>query len=215
MKSTICVNIPASLMKDYFIAVRDRFDAAQNIVSAICAIKTFPQTTQLPEYGLVLSICHFKRLFIINGNSIVSLAFPFHLTCNEESILDFRCTTGLELDNLTLANLKTLLNGMKNLGFWDFVSIENSSDLGATGTLDLLETSLWDALRSIISEDDGYLRYDYDDSERTDEIIHPASHIDLNYSNAASLKLGFRQKIGMVTLVEMLDKKERCYFIES
>jgi hypothetical protein len=60
----------------------------------------------------------------------------------------------------------------------------------------------------------GYIRYDYDE-EHEKGVMHPLHHLDINYSNQSTYKIGLKEEIDSITLKEILDIKNDCWFLNS
>ena len=60
----------------------------------------------------------------------------------------------------------------------------------------------------------GYIRYDIDFSNRIDPIKHPPHHLDINYDNASTFKIGLSKGINFDEFISILSIKEKCYFLK-
>lgn len=69
-----------------------------------------------------------------------------------------------------------------------------------------MESDLWSVIKVLMTFEPCYIRYDYD-VENFEEKIHPLHHIDVNYSDIGTFKLGFNDSIQILERLE-LDKFE-------
>jgi len=71
---------------------------------------------------------------------------------------------------------------------------------------------LWGLLIELLNSEDGYLRFDHD-AERENGHLHPLNHADLFYTNGATFKLGFHEKIKLDHAVDVLNLDTDCYYL--
>lgn len=152
------------------------------------------------DYGLK------KRLFFTvydQGKKILkhfSFIFPFNVS-HTESGVNFKLNNReIVIDLYTLEILSTLC---KNNWFSDtneenhdiLTFIESYEDLLYDFNIpEEMESDLWSVIKTLITFEPGYIRYDYD-IDNYEEYVHPLHHIDVNYSDIGTFKLGFNNNI--------------------
>lgn len=151
-----------------------------------------------------------SRLFCTlgDGRKIFSIAFPFGVT----RILDeyrFISREGVEIDNKVSSIILSLI-GKENEGifssqdFSQFIDpIIDSSDF---------HPEIWSLVRELMLAEDGYLRYDWD-AVRSDGHRHPLHHLDVNYSNGGTFKVGLNTHVDCNTLISILDAATDCHYL--
>ena len=136
------------------------------------------------EIQIVLCIDKMSRLFISNDKSIHSFRFPFFI---DDINGRFKVhNKDLEIDNEATSLLLSF--------FGEFEGMESIYDL--------------------LVFDPGYVRYDIDFSDRLDPLNHPAHHLDINYDNASTYKLGLSKEIDFDEFINILNINKKCYFLK-
>lgn len=194
---------------EYLKAVRSKKDV---IVLWMETIKNFivsqPTTAELAEAELTILIGSMSRLFCTlgGGGKIFSIAFPFGVTKSEDQYV-FHTREGVEIDSRVSSIVISLLQTGNLLGAQDFGNfldpiLENSDS----------DPQLWALVRELMLAEDGYLRYDFDEVRR-DGHRHPLHHIDVNYSNGGSFKVGLNNSVDRTTLTAILDSTTDCHYL--
>ena len=62
--------------------------------------------------------------------------------------------------------------------------------------------------------EDGYLRFDFHDTENFNEDFHPLHHIDLYYTNSNTFKLGLEEEMSLKKNIKIIDITEKCFNIK-
>lgn len=73
---------------------------------------------------------------------------------------------------------------------------------------------LKDITINLLTMEDGYIRYDHDDSMEHKN-NHPIYHLDICYSNAATYKIGLEQSFLTDSFIQFLDNYEPRYFLKQ
>ena len=145
-----------------------------------------------------------NRIFYILDKKIFSVTNPFSIGCKEEQIVI--SLKNINLDSKKLSNLKyinsKLREGAKDIDFLDLLSNEYGLD------------ELYSLMRSLLSIEYGYLRYEQDDNNASDE-YHPRFHIDINCSNACTFKLGLYEAIEFEWLKNCLDNTVQRKYLHN
>lgn len=166
-----------------------------------------------------LCIDKMSRLFIPEKEKtdgeilkIYSIAFPFSYN-SEHHILSFN---QININNLLNSCMKSVIDvcyGVlpetmeKILDYcWDTCS-EYELPSPQSENLVALFTEL-------LTFDIGYVRYDYDEKHQNG-VLHPLYHLDINYSNQSTYKIGLIQPIDTLKLESILDTKRECWFLKE
>ena len=78
-----------------------------------------------------------------------------------------------------------------------------------------LEDNLHDGLKLVeylFVCEPGYLRFDYD-QDNENGALHPLNHIDINYSDYGSYKIGLSESIDYLKFIDILNIKTNCYYL--
>lgn len=148
-----------------------------------------------------------RRITIHTPNKTFSATFPFSVL-DMDGVTRFYLSSGIEINSRISSEVISILTFAK--------PFENDEVLGL---LDDLEQSsgdpdtLWRVLGELIQADDGYVRLDHD-PDRENGDLHPLDHIDIFYSQSATFKIGLRQKYEATQLLDVLDIRSDCSFLE-
>ena len=70
-------------------------------------------------------------------------------------------------------------------------------------------------LHYLLMFEDGYLRFDFKDTENYDVLKHPENHIDFFYTNANSFKLGIEYNSKLTKHLDIIDRDKNCFYISD
>lgn len=126
-----------------------------------------------------------------------SFIFPFSIIITEKTINFKLVNRDIMIDLYILEILNTL---SKNNWFSDsnennydsFTAFEHYIDLiGEFSPDQATEAEIWSVIQKLLTFEPGYLRYDYD-LENFKDKVHPLHHLDVNYSEIGTFKLGLQ-----------------------
>ena len=163
------------------------------------------------DLRIVIYINKMKRLFYCTKNKIQSLCFPFTIISNENSV-EFLHEKYL-LDYSKISILK---------GVFKRSSMTTLTELNDELLVDDYYNSLCENEKEIIKQvllfltifEDGYLRFDFHDTENFNEDFHPLHHIDLYYTNSNTFKLGLEEEMSLKKNIKIIDITEKCFNIK-
>ena len=69
-------------------------------------------------------------------------------------------------------------------------------------------------LTRLLTFDVGYIRYDYDE-EHYNGRIHPLHHLDINYTNQSTYKIGLNQSLDILEFKSIIDNQKECWFLHK
>ncbi|HGA0700392.1 TPA: hypothetical protein ACIQN5_001299 [Bacillus cereus] len=144
-------------------------------------------------------------------NKYYSFVFPFFLEIdNTSNNCTIKCKNSSEIISSELIDALIRLldtgwfseNNLNSDTLDKFACdyLENISDFyGAEGILseeeDLLDIAHWSIIKTLLTFEPSYMRYDFDDSDRADERSHPIHHLDVHYNSSGTFKLGLNLSI--------------------
>lgn len=166
------------------------------------------------DIGVILIIDRMSRIFLVSKNKIHSFQIPFGLKIVEDRYVFY--SRGIDIDNLTLSLLNSVYNKLDE--DYDFCVLEDSFlDEIVNYNIDQNSISFASSLVGILQTFEiGYLRYDYDDDPtRVDVITHPINHLDINFTNSATYKIGLNNRLDCKKLEDILDVNTKCAFIKD
>ena len=149
-----------------------------------------------------------SRLFFLSDEKYFSINFPFTAIKENDGLRFFQ-------DNLIEINSKVT---SEVLGV-----IRESKIFQSNCIYDFLEpieslidenTFYWPLLLKLFTFEDGYIRYDYDDSDRQNGDYHPVNHYDVFYTSNSTFKIGLKNKIKHDELIDLLSLESKCHYIE-
>ncbi len=132
-----------------------------------------------------------SRLFFCDyDKKIHSFQFPFTLRIESEGNKVYYRDKEITSD---------LLSGLVIF----FESLSNKKDIYSVSEDILVEIEHYGIEKEILNDiiwhlllfEPGYIRYDYDTSERSKKPNHPENHFDVYYENKNTVKLGLNKKI--------------------
>lgn len=77
---------------------------------------------------------------------------------------------------------------------------------------DLIKDKYFVLLNKLNMFEIGYLRYDYDEKYQNGD-LHPLNHLDINYSNNSTFKIGLKKEFDEDLFCNLIDRKTNCLFI--
>jgi len=157
---------------------------------------------------IVLCVSKMSRLFYYSENKYFSITFPFTVLENEDGI-SFQSKHLTEVDHKATSDVLSVLTAGGVLAANDIMDF-------AEPVLDISEYNdgFWCLLRDLFLFDDGYIRYDYDEKHENG-LIHPLNHLDIFYSASSTFKIGLKNKIKDTHLLDLLDIKSNCHYLDT
>lgn len=156
------------------------------------AMKFFKIGLLIPEEKrkgkITITIGKLSRINFILEDSIISFNFPFNIKTWGDDIYEFAWNDRI-IDSKITSEILSIFDE-KEFKFQDIEFYEFYDLLDDQGDSD----NLFQMLLYLLTFEDGYLRFDYDD-EKPDEIYHPLTHVDINYSGKCTYKIGTNKKM--------------------
>lgn len=156
------------------------------------------------DSSLKLVIDKMSRLFFYKTNKYFSVSFPFTAVVENNEVFSIATYTGRLVDFKSISAVISILDSEPfklNPSLIDF-PIE-------PGSIELLGVSL---LEEIFQFEPSYIRYD-NDPENQNGKLHPLNHLDINYSQYSTFKLGVPKAITKSFFEDLQNTNTDCSFL--
>ncbi len=151
-----------------------------------------------------------KRAFIVRSNQIVSFAFPFSIYERVDVYgKGYMCINywDIELNDIIISLAMSIAKS------FDF---NKSTYASVAKSIDLSDDDMRCATRvfeAVLALEPSYVRYDYDKNAGRG-MVHPINHLDLNYNNEYSYKVGLYGGMKMNDFKDFLSVGTDCWYIK-
>lgn len=181
-------------------------------VAAVEAVDSLPPTWGNDHVRLIICIDKMSRVFICSENQIHSFYYPFSIQISEKRGETF--FEGAQISSVTCSALSSVLEDCSDDELVETL-LEKYWDIVTDLEIDEPEKTLCGRLITfLLAFEPGYLRFDCDEVHQN-ENIHPREHLDINYSSGATFKVGLSKSLNCDELVDILNSKTACYFLEQ
>ena len=167
-----------------------------------------------------------SRIFLkeIGNAQIQSFHTPFKIIENNNDAYELRLESSVvpcNISSVEISFLKCFFNRVDSF----YTTIENFYD-AFLSTLDSFaensdicisdskQADYWKLILYLIEFEPGYVRYDYDEEHYIPK-IHPIHHLDINFSNNATYKIGLYNSLSIDLFLELVNKETDCFFIHE
>lgn len=171
----------------------------------------YDRKVQKDDASMQLYVDKTNRLYFFQKCRKYSVYFPFQIeTFDDKLSFSYK---GIIFDSQIISLLISVLSEMKTPE-WDL--IDSFSSFDGLGEFDCYE--IINIFVNLCSEESGYVRYDNDETGFADAekkgrgYLHPIHHLDVFYTEKASMKLGFNKEITEEHLIEYLNKQSIVYY---
>lgn len=189
-------------------------ESCELLINKQCTVYGSPSEIQ-ENTAAFICVNKMNRLFIVSDNKIQSMNFPFSINTSiwEVSYINNK------ISNAIIAILKSIYNDFnRSFSIEDYLEcIYNSFQ--EIEIPDFEKDLLFHIALELLSFESGYIRYDMDIENAQDAIargyphLHPTHHLDVNYSQGSTFKIGLQEKINNKTYIDILDTKTNCYYL--
>lgn len=163
------------------------------------------------DISIVFHIDKMKRVFFYTKDKIHSMCFPFSINLDESIKIYFHEEM---IDCALISKLITIFLDETFEDIYGLTEMAMSSEV-IENWVEIDEMLLYKLVLHLIQFEDGYLRFDFNDSENEQVEYHPLNHIDFYYSNSNTLKLGLTNQLNFTDSIEIIDTSKKCYFINK
>lgn len=209
------VTILESLIDKCF-PIRDKVSVAVLLINVISGLQYASKIpTGCPNtLKLCIAIEKMSRLFIPVADSIHSVHFPFPICQNEEG---FEVTyLGRPIESIHSSFIQTVLSNdvLLTLPLDDMIDFIWQTQDEYKEFTEEEKIFVFRLLWFLLTYEPGYLRYDYDPLKANSD-LHPIHHMDVFFSGKATCKLGLMQRASIDDLIDILDLRTDCHYLEK
>ncbi|WP_409592054.1 hypothetical protein [Vibrio jasicida] len=199
-------------MDSFFNPIKNKVQTIALLMHSIKYMLINPIVSKERKKGeIIVNIDKMSRIFFSKDDKYFSVTFPFTMKF-DGSCYSFSFKNQMDIDSKLTTEVLALINEPNftsgcSLEFADKISLYQED----TGN-----EHYWNFLREMLVNEDGYLRYDYDNKnylKHNKSDIHPLNHLDIFYGSNATFKVGIRRRIKNDEFLDLLNIKTKCNFI--
>jgi len=171
----------------FFSPIRDKREYVRILVhSARLLLLNYDSKERISSSTVKLIVDKMSRLFFYKREKYFSIAFPFSVVTDGKNVTDITTYSGKNLDNKSISSIISVIESP------EFVLNPSLIDVFIdSNTIDSSELAL---LEEILQFEPAYIRYDFDPTKENGK-LHPKHHLDINYSDYGTYKLGLSEQI--------------------
>lgn len=202
------------MLDSFFFPIRSAKEYCTLILRATQLLLSEDETYRFLEHEeraqpyIKIIISEFSRLFLYKDSEhYYSCSFPFSITEDNysgEPIITSK--NNVELSFQTISFAMSILNKMKTDSVIDVALTEDNSDP--------IPFDIYNMVENIFQQEFGYLRYDKDE-ERENGRIHPLFHLDINYAQYCTYKIGLNRNMTNEQFESLIDNAKERRYIEN
>ena len=190
----------------FFFAIRDKIDYTRILVYGARQLLLEIEAGETKvSSNMKLIVDKMSRLFFYKDKKYFSVSFPFITTLdNENNVVELTTYTGKRLDNQSISSVISIIDSEQfklNPSLIDFYLEPNG-----------IESSGLMLLEEIFQFEPSYIRYDNDPNSEKEK-LHPLNHLDINYSQYSTFKIGLHKEITSDYFENLQNIKTDCSFI--
>lgn len=192
--------------EDFFIPIRDKVTYIRILLNSINLLLLNDLEIEANDSPskLKLSIDKMSRLFFYKESKYYSISFPFTIICEGNNIIEISTYSGKTVDFVNISAMLSIINSeyyKNNPSIVDY-SIE-PFDIEMAGIY---------LLEEFMHFEPSYIRFDIDPDNENGK-LHPLHHLDLNFSQYGTFKLGLSNSITTDYFENIQNTKTDCVFI--
>lgn len=204
--------LDAHSIGNLFEPIRSKESIIRLLMKIIKHISIFAKPKKSDVIGNMCIVVHkMSRVYLFANDKYFSVVFPFTVEHDNENGFRFYTKDGFEINSKTSSEILSIINEdkiLERIDLYDF--------MGPLVDCEEQANEIWSILKFLMTEEDGYLRYDYDpDPNRLDEKYHPLNHIDFNYSSNATYKIGLYNQPAQDWFIDLTNIRRHCNYIEK
>lgn len=189
---------------DFAKPIRDKSEYAKVLVlAARILLLNFEAEAEPCSWRLKLLVDKMSRIFFYTDRKYFSVAFPFSVVVKGNEVHSIVSKSGRAVDNKAISDVISVLNDWDSTGSHSLIDFY----VGAGAN----ENALF-LLEEIFQSEPSYIRYDFDDVNE-DGNIHPLNHLDINYSQYGTFKLGLENVIDEDCFEDIQNILTECHFL--
>ena len=189
----------------FFSPIRDKIDYAKILALAARQLLLNSDSNGLEVTSkMKLIVDKMSRLFFYKDKKYYSISFPFTTTVKGKEVLELTTYSGKSLDYESISAIIAILDSAQfrlNPSLIDFFIEPNG-----------IEASGLSLLEEIFLFEPSYIRYDHD-AQNEKKRLHPLNHLDINYSQYSTFKLGLYEIITSEYFENIQNIKTDCSYL--
>ncbi len=202
-------NIDQRQVRQLFSPIREKRDVVRLLMRIIklMLVNSSPRANEV-KGEVVLHVSKMSRLFFFSDFRYFSVCFPFSV---REGMDTFEFSLGgvVDVDSKITSDVLSFIDSDANFNInCAYQFIEPVLDISR------YEPNFWTLLLKLLTLDDGYIRYDYDE-ENEQGLIHPKNHYDVFYSSNSTFKVGLKGKLKKEEMIDFVKLESDCHFLEE
>lgn len=198
-------NIYTFQEKDFFSAIRSKVDYAKIVILAARKLLLDVDVEKVQvQASMKLIVDKMSRLFFYQGKKFYSISFPFLTIVQDGEVVRLTSYSGNDIESREISAAISILDNEQfrlNPSLMDFPLDPDGIDIYGVSILE-----------EIFQSEPSYVRYDCD-PKNENGILHPLNHLDVNYSQNSTFKIGLRKEINQAYFEDFHNIKTACSFI--
>ena len=208
-------SIRESENRTFFNQMKNEYEYALFVLAVMEKILVSPNEHKKPDCAYVLldeNVFH-HRIFIVSKAKIVSFVFDFNLTPSESEIPSISFGDFVLSTEIISCAKMIIYQLMRTERDWIH---EEDNDLREEYNPNALDIS-HKLIKKIIYSEPSYIRYEYD-TEHAKGSKHPLHHLDINFSEDGSYKIGVESRAHSTDInffMDLLNTETDCSMIQK
>jgi len=190
--------------KHLFMPIRDSVAYARVVLNTTRILLLNMDTVHDAKSSLALVVDKMNRFFYFKDSKYFSIASPFSFEIVEGGIKNIYTRSGIEI------NSQIISEGMNIISNQQFALSPVCSHFIFEGEYVSMEGV--HMLEEILAFEPAYIRYDHDPILE-DDIRHPLDHLDINFNQSTTFKLGLSESISTGVFEDITNTKTNCPFL--
>lgn len=190
---------------DFFSPIRNKSSYVKVIALAARQLLLNLGPSKAPcNAKMKLIVDKMSRLFFYKEGKYFSISFPFSVDINNSEVTELTTYSGKIINNKSISAIISILDSEEfqaNLSLIEFYIEPNS-----------IESDGIFLLEEMLMIEPSYIRYDVDVANQKGK-LHPLNHLDINYSQYSTFKLGLAAPITELYFEDIQDIKTDCLFL--
>lgn len=196
-------NIPIYQENKIFFPIRNKLDYIQILLLSM-QILLLEDGSHNSNSKMKLCIDKMNRLFFYKQDKYFSIAFPFSVGIDDNNVGEIKTYLGKEIDFEKISSVLAILDNEQYKTHKSLTNLDIDPD-----SIDIKGITL---LEELLLFEPCYVRYDYDIKNQNGN-RHPLYHLDINYSQYGTFKLGLKNSINNSHFEDLHNTNTDCSFI--
>lgn len=191
---------------DFFYPIRDKLSYALLLLNAaqLLLLEDAYEDSSGDNAFMKLVVGKMRRVFFYKKEKYFSVAFPLIVRTDQSNVTEILTDTNKKLNHSMISHMKSILNDQ------NFRNKPSLRDYPVDET-DENNDAIY-LLEEILLFEPSYIRYDCD-TKNQNGAIHPLYHLDINYSQYGTYKLGLCSNIDNDYFENIQNIETECLFL--